>query len=639
MSADASSTDTPPQSSFADLQLQPATLAALDALGWSRPTPVQVAAYAPSIAGHDLIVQAPTGTGKTGAFAMPLVDRLLTPKGQVQALILAPTRELALQSARECTALGEGHGLKVAAVYGGVDIDKQLRTLAHGVDIISGTPGRVLDHLRRGSFDPKDLRVLVLDEADEILSMGFAREMQAIIALLPQTRQTLLYSATVDDEVQRVASRYMREPRFLTTAHPADRPGGNIAHFYYMVPSGRRGHALVSVLRSEAPDSAIIFCNTKIETVQVAETLNRAGLRAAHLSSDLNQAERETILGAMRRGTLPFLVATDVAARGVDISHITHVINFNFPAGAEQYVHRTGRTGRAGRSGVAISLVSAQELGALYYLRLQYAIDPIEKSLPNARDRQTRDESARVESLAAAALAAPPPTSDLALAQRILTHPDALPIIARLVQAQPAGADAAPSDPRPRGTAAPILQGRAAPHSQRNAVPRKQPRATPAHELRSTQDPAPSVPQRTPRSRRAAPEAQPDGGSRRLRPRAGRIEPDATASADPTEGVMTTLRLSIGRRDGLRAGELSRWLRETETVSRAELGRIRVRDDHALVMVEPGAVDALEQALTTKDWQDQAVSVTRLAARQVAASTSTDDVAATAASAEAVGEG
>ena len=424
---------------FDSLGLGAPVLAAIADMGWEVPTPVQSECYPKIVSGSDLIVQSRTGTGKTAAFGIPLVDKVVTDDKHVQALVLAPTRELALQSCREIAELGKGRDLQTSAVYGGAPMEKQIRELDGGAQIVSGTPGRVLDHLRRQTFDAQHLKVLVLDEADEMLSMGFAKELNAILERLPDERQTLLFSATVDGPIRRIAERHMHDPEFVTLS--GDHVGAlGIDHFMYMVNGVGRARDLVSVLNSEDPESAIIFCNTKSETEEVASSLKSAGFNAEWLNGDLPQRAREKVLAQCRAGTLRYLVATDVAARGIDISHVTHVINYALPPNIEQYVHRTGRTGRAGRTGTALSLVGPQELGALYYLRLQYQIQPIERSVPSEGEAQTRREVDLV-ALLESDLDTMPEALDLAVARRLISHDRAERIIGGLVAAHFEGRD------------------------------------------------------------------------------------------------------------------------------------------------------------------------------------------------------
>jgi ATP-dependent RNA helicase DeaD len=427
-------TETPAESvGFASLHLSEPVQRALDEIGYSDPTPVQAATYPLAITGRDMIVQARTGTGKTAAFGIPLVDKLVTTDRFVQALVLAPTRELAVQSQREIARLGQYKGLHTVAIYGGAPMGKQIEELQSGAQIVSGTPGRVLDHLRRGTLQPDRLRVLVLDEMDEMLSMGFAKELNAILEMIPPRgkRQTMCFSATVDGEVRRHAERHMHEPEMISLSSDAV-SAEQITHYAYMVTGGNRAADLVRVLEVEDPESALIFCNMRSETERVATTLQQAGFNADWLNGDLPQRDRERIMEDTRKGKLRYLVATDVAARGIDISHLTHVINYTFPESAAVYVHRTGRTGRAGRTGCAISLVGPEELGRLYYLRLEYKISPVERSLPTSGELKTRAEIDRV-ALLASAYSVPPNATDLAVARRLLTHPDVERILGGLL--------------------------------------------------------------------------------------------------------------------------------------------------------------------------------------------------------------
>ncbi|HEU4405186.1 MAG TPA: DEAD/DEAH box helicase [Polyangiaceae bacterium] len=425
--------DAPSPPTFDALPLSPETRGALERMGYTHPTPVQRAVFEPATGGRDLVVQARTGTGKTTAFGLPIVEYAVRRSVKaVQVLCLCPTRELALQVSREVERLGEGRGVQLVAVYGGAPMGRQIDALAAGAQVVIGTPGRVLDHLRRGTLDPSAVRLLVLDEADEMLSMGFERELHAILDVLPKERQTLLFSATIPPDIERIARERLRSPEFITLS--SDAVGAlSVAHYVYFVTEDKL-QTLLRVLEIEAPESAIIFCNTKAETEVVAQGLARRGYRADWLNGDLPQSEREAVMSATRAGQLRFLVATDVAARGIDISHLTHVINYDFPESAEAYVHRTGRTGRAGRTGTALSLVRAQDVGNLYYLRLTYQIRPIERQIPTALELKTREEADLVGSLVDATSAASVHPDDMSLARRLLTHDRAEHVIAALLR-------------------------------------------------------------------------------------------------------------------------------------------------------------------------------------------------------------
>ncbi|WP_437737830.1 DEAD/DEAH box helicase [Sorangium sp. So ce1335] len=422
-----------PPPTFDVLPLSSELRETLAEIGYVHPTPVQLAVWEPVTRGRDAVVQARTGTGKTAAFGLPIVDHAVKRSlAQAQVLALCPTRELALQVSAEIERLGKRKGIKVVAVYGGAPMQRQIDALAAGAQVIVGTPGRVLDHLRRGTIVAKHIRLLVLDECDEMLSMGFERELTAILAELPPERQTLLFSATLPPDIERIARNKLRSPEFVTLS--GDAVGAlQIQHYVYLV-TGDKHAALVRIIEVENPENAVIFCNTKDETEAVAAALKRQGYDADWLNGDLPQSDREKVMSATREGRLRFLVATDVAARGIDISHLTHVINYDFPQDAEAYVHRTGRTGRAGRTGTAIALITPQDVGPLYILRLTYKIRPLEKQLPSEGELKTRAEADLVAMLAEAFLPKGTHPDDLSLARRLLTHDQAEAIVAGLLR-------------------------------------------------------------------------------------------------------------------------------------------------------------------------------------------------------------
>ena len=575
---------------------------AVSDMGYVHPTPVQLATYEPITAGKDLIVQSRTGTGKTAAFGIPLVDRLVRSDGGQQALILAPTRELALQSSRELGRIGKYRGIHTAAVYGGAPMERQVRELREGAQIVSGTPGRVLDHLRRGTLRADSIRVLVLDEADEMLSMGFAKELNAILEELPKPRQTLLFSATVESEIQRMAQRHMTAPEFVGLS--SDQVGAKgIDHFVYLVGGTARPRDLVRILEVEDPENAMIFCNMKVETERVASALQQAGYDADWLNGDLPQGDREKVMARMRSGGLRFLVATDVAARGIDISHVTHVINYTFPEAVEQYIHRTGRTGRAGRTGTAVSLVSPQELGSLYYLRLQYKIFPIERSLPTSSEERTRMEADRVTMLEEA-FGRTGSDIDRAVARRLLTHPEAERLVGGLLSAffgargsseevdEQAAASRRARRPEPVSERVEAREGTGEGRARRRS------RRRPRREEPDAGGPARTFDEDAETAEVAMPE--PDELS----------EPDfGNGDDDETRADMTRLYINLGRRDGIRAGEINRLLRERCELSRADIGRIRVRDKHTFVDVINGRVDGVVAALGGQTVQDRELVV------------------------------
>src|SRR5215470_17654216 len=366
---------------FDELGLHPDVKLALDEMGYLAPTPVQTAVYKPVSEGKDLLVQSRTGTGKTTAFGLPTISKLIPTHRAPQALILAPTRELALQVSRELTQLGKHRGILVEAIYGGAPIGKQIRALRDGVHIVVGTPGRVLDHIGRRTLDCSTVGTFILDECDEMLSMGFLEDIERVVSHLPDRRQTLLFSATMPEEVQRYARRHMRSPEQILLS----RDGISVTeihHAYYIVSGIARSRDLLKIIFAENPESAIIFCNMRDETTMVAKFLQKQGLDAEPLSSDLAQADRERVMNRMKQHSLRLLCATDVAARRIDTSTLSHVTNCSVPETPEIYVHRTGRTGRAGKKGTALSMVGPRELGNFRYVRLTFGIKPEQRLLP-----------------------------------------------------------------------------------------------------------------------------------------------------------------------------------------------------------------------------------------------------------------
>ncbi len=337
-------------------------LAALDKAGYTEPTPVQAGTIPTALAGVDVMAQARTGTGKTAAFVIPILERLNKPKKDAspQALVLVPTRELAVQVRDEFTKLSHGRKTRIVALYGGKPLRGQIDKLKRGADCVVGTPGRVLDHLSRGTLDLSQLRMAVLDEADRMLDIGFRPDIEKILRRCPKERQTLLLSATVPPPVARLAQRYMHEPENLNFS-PAEITVDTIEQYYFTVESNRKFDLLVKLLEREQPQQAIIFCRTRRETDRVSRMLAKRVSEVDCIHGDLAQNVRDRVMDAFRGGKIKILVATDVVGRGIDVSGISHIINYQIPQFSDDYVHRVGRTGRMGRSGVAYTFVSPEE--------------------------------------------------------------------------------------------------------------------------------------------------------------------------------------------------------------------------------------------------------------------------------------
>lgn len=647
---------------FDVLPLSPEVRSAVDELGYVRPTPVQRAVFEPAARGQDLVVQARTGTGKTAAFGLPLVDRLVRRKtSAVQALALCPTRELALQVTRELGALSKHNGISVLPVYGGAPMPKQIEGLKAGAQIVVGTPGRVFDHLRRKTLDPSSIRALVLDECDEMLSMGFLPQILEIWNELPKSIQVLLFSATVARPVLRIADTRLKNPEFITLS--GDQVGALEIQHYVYISRGDKIQELLRILQAEDPDSAIIFCNTRDDTQRLALELQRAGYAADWLNADLSQKEREAVMAATRERRLRFLVCTDVAARGIDISHLTHVINFDFPEATEQYVHRTGRTGRAGRMGTAISLVSPSSIGNLYYLRLEYKIHPTERQLPTEQELRTRAET---ETLLGLAEQLPKPTeAQLSLARRLLSHEQSEVIIAGLLQERLGEAAAAgtlpkrspearqrarenlvptppsqrerprasrsmteeppaPVDTRARHRAETLSRRRSRPQSGQERPARSatyleegfsyEVRDVSAADLAaleggsSGEEAATEAPPRRERSRRGAPPST----SARVAPEneaeERSIEDDA---ASPTEEIF----INVGKDDGVSADDVKNEL-VAAGISAEDTAYVRVRQRHTFVGVRQGLLDKALAALNGRQIASRAVEAEPARPRQ-----------------------
>jgi len=387
------------QTTFSDLGLNESILSALNDLGYVKPSPIQAECIPHLLAGRDVLGMAQTGSGKTAAFSLPLLNNIDPTLKAPQILVLAPTRELAVQVGEACNEFSKHmRGVNVLALYGGQRYDVQLRALRQGPQIVVGTPGRLLDHLKRGTLDLSNLRGLVLDEADEMLRMGFIEDVETIMAQIPEGHQTALFSATMPEAIRRITRRFMNNPQEVRIQSSlTTRP--DISQSYWTA-YGRKSDALVRFLEAEDFDAAIIFVRTKNATLEVAETLERNGYNSAALNGDMNQALREQTLERLKDGRLDILIATDVAARGLDVERISLVVNYDIPLDAESYVHRIGRTGRAGRAGRALLFVENRERRLLRNIERTMKLTIPEVELPNAELLSTRRQekfAARVQ--------------------------------------------------------------------------------------------------------------------------------------------------------------------------------------------------------------------------------------------------
>jgi len=346
--------------SFETFNFDPNIMAGVRALGYTTPTPIQFQAIPPIMKGRDVIGLAQTGTGKTAAFALPILQRLLrSPRGRVGALIISPTRELAEQTCETFCELGQQTGLRSITIYGGVSMDQQTRKLRSGIEIAVACPGRLLDHLWKGTIDLSDLEVLVIDEADRMFDMGFLPDIQSILRCLIKPRQTLLFSATMPEDIRRLVQNILRDP--VTVQIGRTLPATTVSHALYPVEQHLKTALLTELLRKTSTESVLVFTRTKHRTERLAQQLARAGFRATSLQGDMPQYRRQYALDGFRAGLFKVLVATDIAARGIDVLGISHVINYDMPDSTDAYTHRIGRTGRIGKSGEAFTFVTGED--------------------------------------------------------------------------------------------------------------------------------------------------------------------------------------------------------------------------------------------------------------------------------------
>ncbi|WP_119726821.1 DEAD/DEAH box helicase [Thermomonospora amylolytica] len=380
---------------FADLELRPELLKALSGLGYEEPTPIQREAIPPLLDGYDLLGQAATGTGKTAAFALPVLNRLAKAGAEGAlpcALVLVPTRELAIQVSEAFHRYGREMGAQVLPVYGGAPIGRQLGALKRGVDVVVATPGRALDLINRGALHLEELRTVVLDEADEMLDMGFAEDIEAILAETPEQRQTVLFSATVPPRIDQIARRHLRQPVRIEIKRPEREVGEPplVRQRAYVVDRAHKPAALGRLLDVEAPAAAIVFCRTRDQVDELTEMLNGRGYRAEALHGGMNQDQRDRVMGRLRAGTAELLIATDVAARGIDVEHLTHVVNYHVPSDPDSFVHRIGRVGRAGREGVALTLAEPREHRMLKAIERATGLKITVEKIPTVADLRAR---------------------------------------------------------------------------------------------------------------------------------------------------------------------------------------------------------------------------------------------------------
>jgi len=558
--------DVPPPG-FSTLGLRPELLHALAALGYEEPTPIQARAIPPLLAGHDLLGQAATGTGKTAAFALPALQLLAGGTGTApRVLVLVPTRELAIQVSQAFHRYGRDLGARVLPIYGGQPIGRQIRELSRGVDVVVATPGRALDHLERGTLTLTALRLVVLDEADEMLDMGFAEDIEAILGRTPKERQTVLFSATLPPRIGGIAGEYLRNPVRIEVEREKASAGHppRMRQVAYLVQRPFKPAALGRILDIEQPGAALVFCRTREEVDEVAESLNARGYRAEALHGGMSQEARDRVMNRLRSGTADLLVATDVAARGLDVDHLTHVVNYTVPSASESYVHRVGRVGRAGREGVAITLVEPREHRMLKNIERVMRAKIVVSQLPSVADLRAR----RLE-LTRAALHESLLGDDLTPFRVVV---ETLADEFDLMEIALAAVKLAQEATGPTADDAEIPQ----------VVPRDRPERTPGRPDRYER------PERGESGGYRRPDDAARGGDGpRGRERAGRR---------PTEG-MTRLFVSLGRASGVRPQDLVGAITGETGLAGRDIGAIEITDRFSLVEVPAGSADDVISAL------------------------------------------
>jgi ATP-dependent RNA helicase DeaD len=600
---------TPAIPTFKELALSEPLQRVLAEVGYESPSPIQAATIPHLIEGKDVLGQAQTGTGKTAAFALPILNRLDLRKTKPQALVLAPTRELAIQVAeafqRYATHIP---GFHVLPIYGGQAYGPQLGGLRRGVHVVVGTPGRVIDHLERGSLDLSELTCLVLDEADEMLRMGFIDDVEAVLKKTPPTRQIALFSATMPTQIRRIAQTHLREPVEITIKSKTT-TAAKTRQRYWLVSGMHKLDALTRILEAEPFDAMIIFARTKVATEELAERLQARGLAAAAINGDLAQAQRERAIQQLKDGKLDILVATDVAARGLDVERISHVLNYDIPYDTESYVHRIGRTGRAGREGDAILFVTPRERNMLRQIE-RATRQPIEimdlPSVETVNDRRITRFKDRITTALAA--------SDLGVFRSVIEQYETehdVPVIeiaaalARLAQGdKPLLLDAkARPERRELDPTASRERKDFANRSERGRDERPQ-RAERSERPRADRPPHP-------RAARTEAFSNPAEDGRKRTPETREPRAHAVSEHRPAEPGMETFRVEVGHMHGVKPGNIVGAIANEAELDSKHIGRITIREDHSLVDLPEGMPSEILQHLKKAWVAGQRLRITR----------------------------
>ncbi len=557
---------------FEELGLGPELLNTLNELGYEEPTPIQTEALPIVLAGHDVLGQAATGTGKTAAFALPLLEMLGRNDKRGKAplgLVLTPTRELAIQVCDATHRYGRGIKARVLPIYGGQPIQRQLRALNDGVDIVVATPGRALDHIKRGTLKLHNISMVVLDEADEMLDMGFAEDLEAILSATPEDRQTVLFSATMPRRIDDIAKRHQKDPIQIRIKREESTSDGAplVRQVAYIVNRGHKAAALGRVLDVESPDAAIVFCRTRNEVDQLSEILNGRGYRAEALHGGLSQEARDRVMNRLRNKVADLLIATDVAARGLDVDHLTHVVNYDVPQSTESYVHRIGRVGRAGREGVAITLADPRERRLLKNVeRVTKSTIAIEK-VPTVADLHSRRLEITRATLVETLLDDEDNENFHAVLEALTTEYDIEEIALAAIRI--------------------------------------------AHEATSPDADQREIPDMS--AKGAKGDSRPDRGGRPNRDDRGNKSHGAKSGANKhqsSEG-MTRLYVSAGRNAGIRPADLVGAFAGESQISGKQIGSIQITDRFSLVEVPDSAADDVIQAMRGVQLRGKKITVRR----------------------------
>jgi len=576
--------------SFRDLNLIPELLKVLDTLGYEKPSPIQSATIPHLIKGEDVVGQAQTGTGKTAAFALPMLSLIDLEQKTPQVLVLAPTRELAIQVAEAFQQYAsQMKGFHVLPIYGGQDYGVQLRGLKRGVHVVVGTPGRVMDHMRRGSLHLDGLRTLVLDEADEMLRMGFIDDVEWILEQTPKTRQIALFSATMPNMIRRIAVKHLNNPKQITIKSKTSTVEA-IRQRFWMVSGRHKLDALTRIMEAETYDGVLIFVRTKVATVELAEKLEARGYAASPLNGDLNQRQREQTVDRLKKGRVDIVIATDVAARGLDVDRISHVINYDIPHDTESYVHRIGRTGRAGRSGDAILFVAPREKRMLFAIEraTRQRIERLEMPTTEViNDKRITSFKQRITDIIAG--------EDLSLFQQIMEgyssehDVPALEIAAALAKMV-------------QGDQPLLLEERA---SHRDSREPREPRERDDGHDHTRRDPRESRP------RKAQQEERPSASHKTADDDEGRSQPRHRGGVAPISG-MERFRIEVGAEHGVKAANIVGAIANEVGLEGEYIGPIEIHDDHSVVDLPEGMPRNIFRALKQVWVSGQKLNITKI---------------------------